>query len=111
MDHGTYLDNMARAKAAADAGNPENIFRHVAETHSTPMDVGRMASEAKVRTVVLNHQLRGTGKQLWLMTDPWGDSPALNYEYYKKSYADNLVAALLFPAHDRFQPQIWPNRL
>ena len=60
MDHGTYLDNMARAKAAADAGNPENIFRHVAETHSTPMDVGRMASEAKVRTVVLNHQLRGT---------------------------------------------------
>ena len=44
----------------ADAGNPENIFRHVAETHSTPMDVGRMASEAKVRTVVLNHQLRGT---------------------------------------------------
>jgi ribonuclease BN (tRNA processing enzyme) len=59
MDHGVYLDTVARAKAAAEAGNTENIWRHVAETHSTPADVGRMASEAKVKTVVLNHQLRG----------------------------------------------------
>jgi ribonuclease BN (tRNA processing enzyme) len=59
MDHGVYVDTVARAKAAAEAGNAENIWRHVAETHSTPADVGRMASEAKVKTVVLNHQLRG----------------------------------------------------
>ena len=61
MDHGVYVDTVARAKAAAEAGNTENIWRHVAETHSTPGDVGRMASEAKVKTVVLNHQLRGGG--------------------------------------------------
>lgn len=59
MDHGVYMDTVARAKTAAEAGNTENIWRHVSETHSTPADVGRMASEAKVKTVVLNHQLRG----------------------------------------------------
>jgi len=63
MDHRTYENNMARAKEQADAGNPENIFRHIAETHSTPSDVGRMATEAGVKTVVLNHQLRGTAAQ------------------------------------------------
>jgi ribonuclease BN (tRNA processing enzyme) len=61
MDHGVYADMVARGKAASEAGNTENIWRHVAETHSTPADVGRMASEAKVKTVVLNHQLRGPG--------------------------------------------------
>jgi ribonuclease BN (tRNA processing enzyme) len=63
MDHRTYENNMARAQEAADAGNPESIFRHIAETHSTPTDVGRMATEAGVKTVVLNHQLRGTAAQ------------------------------------------------
>ena len=60
MDHRTYETNMTRAKEEAEAGKPENIFRHIAETHSTPGDVGRMAKEAGVKTVVLNHQLRGT---------------------------------------------------
>ena len=63
MDHRTYENNMARAKEQADAGRPENIFRHVAETHSTPSVVGRMAKEAAVKTVVLNHQLRGQAAQ------------------------------------------------
>jgi ribonuclease BN (tRNA processing enzyme) len=48
-----------RAKVEAAAGNPNNIYRHVAETHSSPADVGRMASEAGVKMVVLNHQLSG----------------------------------------------------
>ena len=63
LDHGAYENNMRRAKEAADAGNPESIFRHVAETHSTPSDVGRMAQEAGVKTVVLNHQVRGAAAQ------------------------------------------------
>jgi ribonuclease BN (tRNA processing enzyme) len=63
MDHRTYENNMARAREQAAAGNEENIFRHVAETHSTPTDVGRMAREAGVKTVVLNHQLRGSAAQ------------------------------------------------
>ena len=60
IDHQAHADTLARAKAAAEAGNTESIWRHVAETHSTPADVGRMAAEANVKTVVLNHQLRGT---------------------------------------------------
>jgi ribonuclease BN (tRNA processing enzyme) len=50
----------AQAKAAAEAGNPNNIFRHVADTHSTPTDAGRMASEAKVKMLVLNHLVPGS---------------------------------------------------
>jgi ribonuclease BN (tRNA processing enzyme) len=65
MDHRTYENNMLRAKEEAAAGRPESIFRHVAETHSTPGDVGRMAKEAAVKTVVLNHQLRGNAAQGW----------------------------------------------
>ncbi len=50
-----------RSKAEAAAGNPNNIYRHVAETHASPADVGRMAAEANVKMVVLNHQLAGPG--------------------------------------------------
>jgi ribonuclease BN (tRNA processing enzyme) len=59
LDHGSYENNMRRAKEAAEAGNPESVFRHVAETHVTPADAGRMAKEAGVKTIVLNHQVRG----------------------------------------------------
>ncbi|HEY4341256.1 MAG TPA: MBL fold metallo-hydrolase [Steroidobacteraceae bacterium] len=48
-----------RSKTEAAAGNPNNIYRHVAETHSSPADVARMAAEANVKMVVLNHQLAG----------------------------------------------------
>lgn len=62
MDLATYENNMARAREAAEAGNPNSIARHVAETHSTTVDVGRMAAEAKVKTVVLNHLLPGANR-------------------------------------------------
>jgi ribonuclease BN (tRNA processing enzyme) len=56
----TVIEQMRqRATAASAAGNPNSIFRHVAETHSSPADVARMATEANVRTVVLNHQVPG----------------------------------------------------
>ncbi len=60
MDQAVHDEMAARAKAAAEAGNPDNIFGHVANTHATPTDVGRMASEARVKTVVLNHLVPGT---------------------------------------------------
>jgi ribonuclease BN (tRNA processing enzyme) len=59
MDQAVHDQMAAQAKAAAEAGNPNNIFRHVADTHSTPADVGRMAAEAKVKMVVLNHLVPG----------------------------------------------------
>jgi ribonuclease BN (tRNA processing enzyme) len=43
------------------AANKESIGRHVVETHSTTEVVGRMASEAKVKAVVLNHIVGGPG--------------------------------------------------
>jgi ribonuclease BN (tRNA processing enzyme) len=56
----SVLDQMhQRAAAATAAGNANSIFRHVAETHSSPADVARMAAQANVRTVVLNHQVPG----------------------------------------------------
>ncbi|HUN26181.1 MAG TPA: MBL fold metallo-hydrolase [Steroidobacteraceae bacterium] len=56
----SVLDQMRRrAQAAAAAGNPNNLFRHVAETHCSPADVARMATEANVKSVVLNHLLLG----------------------------------------------------
>jgi ribonuclease BN (tRNA processing enzyme) len=63
MDHRMYENNLARAREAAAAGNPESVARHVAETHVTPAGAGRMAREAGVKTVVLNHQLRGQAAQ------------------------------------------------
>ncbi len=59
MDQAQHDNNVRRAAEEAAKGNPDNIFRHVADTHSTPADVARMASEANVKTVVLNHLLPG----------------------------------------------------
>lgn len=59
MAQSAYDRNMEIAKADTDAGRANSVARHVAESHSTPADVGRMATEAKVKTVVLYHQLPG----------------------------------------------------
>ena len=59
MDQAVLDQMRRRAQAAAAAGNPNNIFRHVAETHCSPADVARMATEANVKSVVLNHLLLG----------------------------------------------------
>ena len=77
----------------------------VAEVWNLPFDSAYLQYSSFLQ------QLRGTGKKAWMMLDPWGDSPALTLEYYQHSYRDNLVAALLFPDADRFEPLIWPNRL
>jgi ribonuclease BN (tRNA processing enzyme) len=47
------------AAPAPNANGVESIARHVRETHSTPEDVGKMAAAAKVKTVVLSHQVGG----------------------------------------------------
>ena len=48
-----------RVKAGAYADNPEGVWQHIVAAH-TPLDVaGRMAREAGVRTLVLNHIIPG----------------------------------------------------
>lgn len=54
-----YESMMAQAKEAAAKGNTNSIARHIAETHVTTVDVGRMAAAAKVKTVVLTHIVPG----------------------------------------------------
>jgi ribonuclease BN (tRNA processing enzyme) len=58
-DAGMLAQMAERSKAATAAGNPNNSYRHVAESHSSPADVARMAAEANVKMIVLNHQLPG----------------------------------------------------
>jgi ribonuclease BN (tRNA processing enzyme) len=62
LDMALHQQMESAAKEAA-AKNTESIARHVLETHSTAEDVGRMAAEAKVKTVVLNHLVGGPSSQ------------------------------------------------
>lgn len=59
----------ADGRGAASAG--ESIARHVIETHSSTEDVGRMAAAAKVKTVVLTHQVGGAGPRGGPAADPY----------------------------------------
>jgi ribonuclease BN (tRNA processing enzyme) len=61
MDQATRDRWLTQLQQDPDAINKASITRHVAEAHSTPEDVGRMASEAKVKLVVLNHLLTSAG--------------------------------------------------
>jgi ribonuclease BN (tRNA processing enzyme) len=68
MDQATRDRWLEQLKRDPQAGEKASITRHVAETHSTPEDVGRMAAEAKVKLVVLNHLLTSAGTTAPLAT-------------------------------------------
>jgi len=61
MEQATRDRWLAQLKENPDLANKASVGRHVSETHSTPEDVGRMAAEARVKLVVLNHQLTSAG--------------------------------------------------
>ena len=60
MDVAQHARLAEQARQALAAGNENSVARHIAETHSTTEDVGRMAAAAKVKTVVLSHLLPGS---------------------------------------------------
>ncbi len=62
IDLTIYNNMIAQAKAQEAKGVTNSVARHVAETHSTTVDVGRMAAEAKVKTLVLSHLLPGSNR-------------------------------------------------
>ena len=62
IDLSVYEPLLAQAKAAEAKGNMNSVAKHVVETHSTTVDVGRMAAEAKVKTLVLSHLLPGSNR-------------------------------------------------
>jgi len=72
-----------RVAAGAYADNPEGIWKHIAGTH-TPLDVaGRMAREAGVRTLVLNHII------------PGGLEPELDDEFYRREAAREFEGRII----------------
>lgn len=61
MDIAQHERLSAQARAAEESGDPDAAFlRHVIDTHVTTEQVGRMAAEAGVGTVVLYHLLPGS---------------------------------------------------
>ncbi|MEP7314645.1 MAG: MBL fold metallo-hydrolase [Pseudomonadota bacterium] len=61
MDQVTRDRWLEQLKQDPQLRDKASLTRHVAETHSTPEDVGRMASEARVKLLVLSHLLTGAG--------------------------------------------------
>jgi ribonuclease BN (tRNA processing enzyme) len=60
MDHASIRAAFEALVAAGNYGdNPEGIWTHIVETHSSTQQAGRMAAEAGVRTLVFNHVLPG----------------------------------------------------
>jgi len=82
MDQATRDRWLAQVKEDPELANKASIGRHVSETHSTPEDVGRMATEANVKLLVLNHVLVNAGT-----TNPLG--PFL--EGLRKFYSGEVV--------------------
>jgi ribonuclease BN (tRNA processing enzyme) len=62
IDQPQYETNLAAAREARAQGRENSIAQHVVETHSNNADVGRMAAEAGVKTVVLSHLLPGSNR-------------------------------------------------
>jgi ribonuclease BN (tRNA processing enzyme) len=72
-----------RVKAGAYADNSAGIWKHIVDTH-TPLDVaGRMAREAGVRTLVLNHVI------------PGGWEPSLDDDFYRRDAAREFRGTIL----------------
>ncbi|HEX7081620.1 MAG TPA: MBL fold metallo-hydrolase [Gammaproteobacteria bacterium] len=65
VDVAQHARLVRQAAEADEKGDPNAAFlHHVADTHSTTEQVGRMAAEANVKTVVLNHLLPGSSGPL-----------------------------------------------
>jgi len=62
IDQPQYETNLAAAQQARAQGRDNSIAQHIVETHSNNADVGRMATEAGVKTVVLSHLLPGSNR-------------------------------------------------
>ena len=54
----------AKVAAGAYADNPEGIWHHIAGTHTSTEEAGRMAAEAEVGLLVLSHLVPGAMSDL-----------------------------------------------
>jgi hypothetical protein len=86
------------------------------ETARTPARYAGVRSDRTFSLAYLEYSslyqlLRGTGKRLWFLMDPLGDTPNLSPEDYATHYEQTLIAALLFPEVDAYEVMPWPERV
>jgi len=86
IDQPQYETNLAAAQQARAQGRENSIAQHVVETHSNNADVGRMAAEAGVKTVVLTHLLPGSNRNT---TAEYPDSSYI--EGVRKVFAGQVI--------------------
>ena len=60
IDTAVYAELLKAAEAEPGGLRVDSVPHHIIETHSTTEDVGKMASEARVKMVVLNHLVPGS---------------------------------------------------
>jgi ribonuclease BN (tRNA processing enzyme) len=86
IETATHQQLLRAAQAAPGGLTGESVARHVIETHVTTEEAGRIAAEAKVRMLVLNHLLPGS-------TPPRGaDTPDERYiEDARKHFPGEIV--------------------
>ena len=54
---------------------------------------------------------RGSGKRMYLLTDPIEDDPAHDWDDYRRNYICTLVASLLAPDSHYYEVCPWPSRV
>jgi ribonuclease BN (tRNA processing enzyme) len=86
IDQPQYEANLALAQQARAQGRENSVAQHVVETHSNNADVGRMASEAGVKAVVLTHLLPGSNRAT---TAEYPDSSYI--EGVRKVYSGQVI--------------------
>lgn len=83
------MRHQREATRGTEPAGVETIGRHVLETHSSTEDVGRMAAEAKVKTVVLNHLIGGPGQR-----GAAADTPYLFSGDVKKYFGGEVIVGV-----------------
>jgi ribonuclease BN (tRNA processing enzyme) len=63
MDTEMHAQIRKEAEAAPGGLTAESVAHHIIETHVTTEEAGKMAAEARVKTLVLNHLLPGSNPQ------------------------------------------------
>jgi hypothetical protein len=53
----------------------------------------------------------GTGKRLWLLTDPVEDDPNHTWPEFERWYRECVVAELMFPQVTQYEVMPWPDRI
>ncbi|MEW6201897.1 MAG: hypothetical protein AB1546_07975, partial [bacterium] len=83
--------------------------RHRHNLAGTP--VSRPFEYAYLEYSYFDNLVRGTGKEVWFLTDPIEDDPNFGWRDYREWYQNTLAAALFFPEVTRYEVIPWTQRV